>query len=155
LLRDTAGVSHDSPLVRWTKRVYGRLLPPFLAAPRLTAAGGVLLTLAAAAIIPLLGLEFLPEFREANFIVGMRAKPDSSLEYTLQMGQLVSRRMMQNGGVLSVAQQAGRADLSEDTWGPDFSEIWVTIDDSHGYQAALDKLRESYQIADPPDGKHP
>jgi len=41
-----------------------------------------------------------------------------------------------------VAQQIGRADLSEDTWGPNISEVWVVIDDNADYDQVLREIRE-------------
>lgn len=116
------------PLVRLLTSLYLKTLGPVLNYPKLTIALAVLLLAAAGTAVPYLGGEFLPEFRESNFVVFAAGSPDSSLAESRRMGKLVSERLQRIPGVRSVAQQIGRADLSEDTWGPNISEIWVTLD---------------------------
>jgi len=73
----------------------------------------------------------------------MAGKPDASLTETTRMGSIVAERLLKVSGVASVAQQAGRADLSEDTWGTNISEIWVALDGQADYNRVRSKVRES------------
>jgi Cu/Ag efflux pump CusA len=83
----------------------------------------------------------MPDFRESNFVVFMAGKPDSSSVESVRAGQHVAHRLMRIPGVVSVAQQIGRADLSEDTWGPNISEVSIVIDDRSDYDEILRQIR--------------
>ena len=122
--------------------VYQRILPLFLKYQTATVSGAVLLLVGAVATIPFLGGEFLPDFRESNFVVFMAGKPDESLPESVRVGTHIADRLRQIPGVVSVAQQTGRADLSEDTWGPNISEVWIVIDDAADYDTVLHEIRE-------------
>jgi CzcA family heavy metal efflux pump len=124
-------------------RLYAGVLPLFLGFPVATTLLAATAFIAAAAASPFLGGEFLPEFREANFVVFMAGKPDASLPETTRMGSIVAERLLTVPGVASVAQQAGRADLSEDTWGTNISEIWVALDGRADYNRVRREVRKS------------
>jgi CzcA family heavy metal efflux pump len=135
------GAQGDPPLVRFLKSIYAKLLSVFLQYWRSTIALTVILLLASLATIPWLGGEFLPEFRESNLVLFMVGKPDMSLVETTRVGKLLAERLAKVDGVVSVAQQTGRADLSEDTWGPNVSEIAVVLDDGHKYDQTINGIR--------------
>ena len=142
LRREALASPREAPLVRILKRVYGRLLPFFLRFRYATVAVSALLVVAAVAALPYLGGEFMPNFRESNFVVFMSGKPDSSLAESVRAGGHVAESLKAVDGVVSVAQQIGRADLSEDTWGPNISEVWVVIDDRADYDRVLREIRD-------------
>ena len=146
LLRATASESPREPLlVRALKFVYGKTLAPVLNHRWLTLAGAAFALIGALAAVPFLGGEFLPEFRESNFVIFMSGKPDSSLAESVRMGRRVSGKLLAIPGVVSIAQQIGRADLSEDTWGPEISEVWVNIDGEADYESLLREVRETVE----------
>ena len=87
------------------------------------------------AVVPYLGGEFLPELREGHFIMHMATAPGSSLRESMRLGGLVTRDLLKNPDVASVAQQAGRAELFYDTWGPYYSEIHVDLKPVAGTEA--------------------
>ncbi|MCX7410490.1 MAG: efflux RND transporter permease subunit [Planctomycetales bacterium] len=134
---------HETRLIRILNAMYRRVLPLFLRWRVATLAAALLLIMAAGAALPFLGGEFLPDFRESNFVVFMAGKPDSSLAESERMGTRLAERLQQIHGVKSVAQQIGRADLSEDTWGPNVSEVWIVMDERADYDAVLDQIREA------------
>lgn len=135
----------DSALVRFLKRAYGRVLPVLLTHPKATLGAALLVAGAAVGLAPFLGGEFLPEFRESNFVVLMAGKPDSSLVEAERTGKLIYDRLAAFPGVESVAQQIGRAELSEDTWGPNVSEIWVELDEDIDYENLLSAVRDDLE----------
>ena len=73
------------------------------------------------------GGNFLPELRENHFIIHMRGLPGTSLPQSMATGNRLTQRLLQDPSVRSVAQQAGRAELGEDTWGVDYSELEVDL----------------------------
>ncbi len=114
-------------LLRWLRTGYEPVLSRMLAHPRLVALGTALVCAAALLMVPLLGSSFLPEFREGHYVVHMAAVPGTSLAESSRLGRLVSAAIMRDPRVHAVAQRAGRAELSEDTWGPHYSEIEVEL----------------------------
>ena len=107
----------------------------------------LLLTVAvliAIASVPLLRGTFMPEFREGHFVMQASSSiTGTSLEEMLSVGEQISKQVLALPYVQSVEQQVGRAELSEDTWGPHRSEFHVelkpdaTVDQAH----AQDELR--------------
>ncbi len=134
---------HETWLIRGLNAIYRRVLSPFLRWRGVTIGLAVLLLVASCGALPFLGGEFLPDFRESNFVVIMAGKPDSSLVDSERVGQRFSERLLKIDGIKSVVQQIGRAELSEDTWGPNISEVWLVTKDDADYDKVLDEIREA------------
>ncbi|MDE2039599.1 MAG: efflux RND transporter permease subunit [Elusimicrobia bacterium] len=134
---------HDSPLVRYLKGHYRRWLP-WLLDHRAIVFGAAAAALAASLIaIPFLGGEFLPEFREPDFIVHVAESPSASLQESLRVGSALSERLLAVKGVTNVSQQLGRAELGEDIWGTNYSEMYLSIDaKGHDYQTVLRRVQD-------------
>ncbi|MFO1011253.1 MAG: efflux RND transporter permease subunit [Planctomycetota bacterium] len=109
------------------RRVYERVV----AASARRAGLAVLATLAliglAVAYVRGLGFEFLPEFREGHFVLQVTAVPGTSLDEMKRMGGRISSALLADPRIATVEQQIGRAELGEDTWGPNRSEFHVEI----------------------------
>ena len=135
--------AEEGKLIRSLKRWYFRLLPFPLSHPRLVVGTTIVLIAASGAILFFLQSSFLPEFHEGNLVMQMMAPPGTSLEESVRMGKRISQSLKRIPGVASVAQFAGRAELSEDTWGPEASEFHITLDPNLGEYAKLtEQLRE-------------
>jgi CzcA family heavy metal efflux pump len=122
--------SDETVTVRLIKRAYAHVINPALNHPRAIIFTSVLLLALALAAIPFLGGEFLPEFNEGNLIIHMTGVPGASLEESMRVGALVQRRLAQLPETSKVAQQTGRAELSEDTFGPNVTEVHVNLKES-------------------------
>jgi len=102
------------------------------------------LVAAAAAALPFLGGTFMPDFREGHFVMQVSsAITGTSLEEMLSLGRRVSAEVLALPYVKSIEQQVGRAELSEDTWGPHRSEFHVELkpDAKVDQGAAQEELR--------------
>ena len=86
-----------------------------------------LLCVLALSRLPFLGGEFLPEFREGHFVLGVSTAPGASLAETLRLGQRISAELLKNERIATVEQQVGRAEQGEDTWPPHRSEFHVEL----------------------------
>ncbi len=96
-----------------------------LRATLLLLAAGVL---AAAVSVPFLGGTFMPDFREGHFVMQVSSSvTGTSLQEMLSVGERISKEVLALPYVQSVEQQVGRAELSEDTWGPHRSEFHVEL----------------------------
>jgi CzcA family heavy metal efflux pump len=111
---------------------------------RRIAIGLGLLIAAALAVLPFVGGTFMPDFREGHFVMQVSsAAPGTSLQEMIGLGERISDEVLKLPYVATVAQQIGRAELSEDTWGPHRSELHVELkaDTSVDQSSAQEALR--------------
>jgi CzcA family heavy metal efflux pump len=127
ILLPRGGESREPPLLKRIQAGYDRLLRTI--DREFLLAGTCALVLLAAAIYALFnfGGKFLPELRENHFVVHMRGLPGTSLEQSIAAGKRVTGDLLAIDMVRSVGQQAGRAELGEDTWGVEYSELEVDL----------------------------
>ena len=109
------------------KRGYERLITRLAGHTVVLIAAAVIICALAAAVIPFMGGEFLPEMREGHFIVHMNLLPGSSLAETVRTGRIVTRELLRNPAVRLVSQQIGRAEQGDDTEGVHSSEIHIDL----------------------------
>ena len=117
----------EPPLLRPLQRSYEWLLRRLDERPVLVLVVTLALLVAAGWAVSGFGGSFLPELRETHFVVHMRGQPGTSLPESMEAGRRVTAKLRANEAVASVAQQAGRAELGEDTWGPEYSELEVDL----------------------------
>ena len=127
LLARQAHRTRESALLARLKRGFEVVLARLFPHPRAILALTGLVCAGALALFPFLGSAFLPEFREGHYVVHMATVPGASLEESKRLGKLVTEAMMRDPRILAVGQRAGRAELSEDTWGTHYSEIEVEL----------------------------
>jgi CzcA family heavy metal efflux pump len=134
----------EPPLVRWLKVRYVSVLARIERSPRLVIAAVSVLTVMGVAALPFFSATFLPELREGHYIIHVQSIPGSSLEDSLRVGRELNAVLSGLPFVRSVAQRVGRAELSEDTWGPNYSEIEVDLKPTGGRQeeAEVATIRE-------------
>jgi len=108
------------------------------------------LVIAAIAVLPFVGGTFMPDFREGHFVMQVSSGlPGTSLDEMLDVGKRISRDVLALPYVDTIEQQIGRAELSEDTWGPHRSEFHVELKpdatvDQGAAQEALRGILEKY-----------
>lgn len=124
---DRAG---EGLVARKLKQGFVRILHPALDHPVVVMTISILLLAGTLAAIPFLGGEFLPDFNEGNLIISMTGLPGTSLKESMRVGALVQERLADLPETVEVAQQAGRTELGEDTFGPYFSELVVRLRES-------------------------
>src|SRR5579875_895554 len=138
-----ARVEAETRFVRWLKGLHRRALETLLDRPRIVAICVAGLCVAAIATLPFFGGSFLPELQENSFIVHMTAIPGTSIPESMRMGHEVTKALLQDSDVKSVAQRVGRGVLGEDALGPQESEFDVTLEPRNGehVDAAQAKIR--------------
>ncbi len=117
----------DPPVLRWSRTGYESLLRKVARRPRTLIVAAALLTIAGCAALPFFGGAFIPELKEGHFVVHVSAVPGTSLDELLRIGARIADALRRVPAVRSVAQRAGRAEESEDTWGTHYSEFEVAL----------------------------
>ncbi len=133
--RDT--VTTEPRLVTRLKHGYGGWLSR--AVDRPGAAGGILAVLLIATIVavPFLGEELLPNFREYDFLMHWVEKPGASVEASARITQQASRELMAIPGVRNFGSHIGRAEVADEVVGPNFTELWISLDPSVDYDSTV------------------
>ncbi len=119
--------AQDPPVIRWMRAGYQALLRRLADRPRTLIVAATMLTMGGCAALPFFGRGLIPELKEGHFVVHMSAVPGTSIEESLRVGAHIAEALRQLPEVRSVAQRAGRAEESEDTWGPHYSELEVDL----------------------------
>jgi CzcA family heavy metal efflux pump len=108
------------------------------------AAGAV----AAAAVVPFLRSELIPQFREGHFVVQMSmAAAGTSVAEVAEVGERISAELLRLPFIDTVGHQIGRAEQGEDTWSPDKSEFHVELKPVHEEteEEAQELIREALE----------
>ena len=119
--------ARDPPVIRWMRAGYQVLLRRLAGWPRALIVAAAMLTIAGCTALPFFGRGLIPDLKEGHFVVHMSAVPGTSIEESLRVGAYIAEALRQLPEVRSVAQRVGRAEESEDTWGPHYSELEVDL----------------------------
>ena len=132
----------DAPVVSWLKRRYRQMLPRLVAAPR-RALAIIALSLAATAVaFPLLGEEFLPHFKEYDFLMHWVEKPGTSLDAMRRITVRASDELRAIPGVRNFGAHIGRAEVADEVVGINFTELWISLDPSVEYAGTVAKVQD-------------
>ena len=77
-----------------------------------------------------LGQEFLPNFKENDFLMHWVEKPGTSLEAMTRITTMASKDLRSIPGVKNFGSHIGRAEVADEVVGPNFTELWISVDDS-------------------------
>jgi CzcA family heavy metal efflux pump len=133
----------DPPLIAWCKRGYHRLLTPAVNRPR-TAIGAVLAAiLAGALVLPNLGQDLFPTFKEQDLLMHFDSKPGTSLPEMKRVVAGLQQKLRQIPGqpVTNVGAHIGQALLGEEIAGPEFSEQWMALSPHASVDSAAAAVR--------------
>ena len=141
LLTGDRGRDEEAPVARLLRRAYGAVLPRLIDKPY-TALGVILAALVlSGAAATRFGSEFLPEFQETDFLMHFVAKPGASVEEMDRMTVLASRELRAVPGVRNFGSHIGRAEVADEVYGPNFTELWISIDPDVDYQATRRRIQ--------------
>jgi len=135
----------DSPLVNWLKRGYQLILPGLIRHPNWAIMIVLLALGAAGAIIPMLGEEFLPNFKEFDFLMHFVEKPGTSVEAMDRVTILASKELRAIPGVRNFGAHIGRAEVADEVVGSNFTELWISIDPQVEYDSTVAEIKETVE----------
>ena len=142
LLRNLPEREKESPIVRVLKAAYRSVLPFFVGRPVMAGVILLLSLLSAGAIVPRLGEEFLPKFKERDFLMHWLEKPGTSLEAMTRVTVLASKELRAIPGVRNFGAHIGRAEVADEVVGPEFTELWISLDRDVDYDETVAKVQE-------------
>jgi preprotein translocase subunit SecF len=129
---------------RWVTRfkaLYRRILIPLFQHPKRLIVGLVMLFGITLSSIPFLGEEFLPHFKEYDFLMHWVAKPGTSLQAMVRSTERVSKELRSIPGVKNFGSHIGRAEVADEVVGPNFVEHWISVDPKVPYDETVGKIQ--------------
>lgn len=140
-----SGAAHEPRLAAWLRRHYGVWLPKILAYPKRAMVIIVASMLGALLGSLVLHQEFLPEFKETDFLMHFVERPGTSLEQMSKMTLKANHELMAIPGVRNFGSHIGRAIAADEVVGPNFTELWISLDDKVDYEQALGRIQHVMQ----------
>ena len=135
----------DSPLVNWLKRGYQVVLPGLVRHPNWSIAIIILVLAAAGIVIPVLGEEFLPNFKEYDFLMHFVEKSGTSIEAMDRITIRASKELRSIPGVRNFGAHIGRAEVADEVVGANFTELWISMNTDVDYDATLARIKEAVE----------
>jgi CzcA family heavy metal efflux pump len=137
VLSRTSLRQRQSPFMPWLHRNYDRVLAWTLRRSRLVYLAVAAVVVGGILVIPLLGQELLPEFKERDFLMHWLLKPDASHPEMYRITEQASKELRQIPGVRNFGAHIGQALLADEVVGIYFTENWVSIDPSAPYDETV------------------
>ena len=132
----------DTRFVAGLKRRYAGALPGIIARPQL--AMGVIASGLLLSAVGYAGFkdQFLPDFRETDFLMHWVEKPGTSIAAMDRITIAVSKELRAIPGVRNFGAHIGRAEAADEVVGPNFTELWISLDEKADYDASVKKIQE-------------
>jgi CzcA family heavy metal efflux pump len=135
-------ISRDTRFVAWLKRIYLCALPRIVRRPDLATiviASGLL---GAGIGYSTFSDQFLPDFRETDFLMHFVEKPGTSIEAMDRITIRASRELRSIPGVRNFGAHIGRAEAADEVVGPNFTELWISLDETADYDTSVARIKE-------------
>ena len=143
LLSNAPIEERQSPIVPWLHRIYDGVLGRVLHAPRVAYATISLIVIAGLAVIPSLGQELLPSFKERDFLMHWITKPGTSHPEMWRVTAQACNELMTIPGVRNCGSHIGQAMMADEPYGIYFTENWISVDPSVDYDKTLASIQET------------
>src|SRR5262245_37775344 len=133
--------SRESPVVRGVRWAYARLLPTALNQKAIVYGGLGVLVVGAGILYTQLKDEYLPPFRESDFLMHWISKPPTSLEAMTKDICRIGDEMLEETPLKAFGSHIARAEVGEEVVGSNFAELWVSLGNYSGdYDEARRKI---------------
>ncbi len=126
-------------LVRRMHRGYLRLVARAVAHPRSTLGVSAAVLVASAALVPLVGTEFMPPLDEGAIAINVVRLPNASLAGSVKVATYLEDRLRAFPEVEAVVSKTGRAEISEDPMGPEQTDVFVMLRPRRAWRTGRDK----------------
>jgi CzcA family heavy metal efflux pump len=142
-LKDAPAARRESPVAVWLRRGYGKALSWFLPRPAMVYGVVAVIVIAGIVVLPSLGQELLPEFKEHDFLMHWLGKPGTSRPEMYRITAQASRELRAIPGVRNFGAHIGRAVAADEVVGMYFGENWISIDPNVDYDQTLAAVQET------------
>ena len=142
LLRNAPLEKRESPLIRWLHLGYEWVLARIVSKPHQAYITVGVIVLTGLLVMPQLGQELLPEFKERDFLMHWITKPGTSHPEMYRITVQVSKELRSVPGVRNFGAHIGRALAADEVVGINFTENWISIDPEVDYNSTLAKIQE-------------
>jgi len=140
-------VHRESPLLRVLKRGYGAVLARVIRRPGPAIVTTAALLLAGLLIYPTLGSSLLPNFKERDFLMHWLTQPGTGVDEERRISVRACKDLREIPGVRNCGSHIGQAQFSDEIYGVDFGENWISVDADVDYDktlAAVNRTVEGY-----------
>src|SRR5918994_533325 len=127
----------ESPLLRVLKRGYGAGLARVIPTPSPAIITVAVVMLAGVVVAPTLGTILLPSFKERDFLMHWLAKPGTSQPEEFRISVRACKDLQEIPGVRNCGSHIGQAFQSDEPYGVDFGENWISINPAVDYDKTL------------------
>lgn len=142
LLRNAPLERRESPLALWLQTGYTKFLARIVPRPgRAYLTVGVAMA-AGVIMVPFLGEELFPKFKERDFLMHWVAKPGTSHPEMLRIVQRVGKELLAIPGVRNFGAHIGQGTLADEPVGMNFAENWISLDKSVDYDKTVAAVKE-------------
>jgi CzcA family heavy metal efflux pump len=132
----------ESPLVGWLQRGYERMLARVVRVPVGAYVAVGLIVVLGIGVVPRLGQELLPDFKERDFLMHWVTKPDTSQPEMVRISTAGAKELLAIPGVRNEGSHIGQAFLMDEVVGMNFGENWISIDPKADYDKTLASVQE-------------
>lgn len=131
---------HGNPLIRAILRGYMPILSLAMKGRWVSIGIAVMVMVAACAVLPRIGTEFLPPLDEGALAINIVRLPTASVEGSAVQCTEIERRLLAKfPEVTSVISKTGRAEISEDPMGPEQSDVLIMLKPKDQWSKGLTK----------------
>jgi CzcA family heavy metal efflux pump len=132
----------QSPLIPRLQRAYQAVLQRTIRTPRPAYITIGIIALAGLLILPRLGQQLLPSFKERDFLMHWVGKPGTSLPEMDRISTVACQELRTIPGVRNCGSHIGQALVMDEVYGVYFGENWISVDPAVDYDATLAKVQE-------------
>ncbi|WP_242392389.1 efflux RND transporter permease subunit [Anaeromyxobacter oryzisoli] len=126
-------------LVRRFHEGYLNLLRRAVAHPRRALGISAVVLVVSAALVPLIGTEFMPPLDEGSIAINVVRLPNASLAGSVNVASYMEKRLREFPEVDTVVSKTGRAEISEDPMGPEQTDVFVMLKPHRAWRSGRDK----------------
>jgi Cu/Ag efflux pump CusA len=85
----------------------------------------------------------MPKFKETDFLMHWVEKPGIGVEAMNRITIAASKELRGIEGVNNFGSHIGRAEVADEVYGPNFTELWISIDEDVDYDETVAKVQEA------------
>jgi len=130
-------------ILRFSKRLYERLLGWSLGRPQTVMIAALVAVMGALLLRPGLGRTFLPPFNEGSLTVGLVSPPGTPLADGDALGRQVEEALLAFPEVVSTSRRTGRAEKDEHIQGVNASELEIVLRPGRPKEELLEEMRRA------------